>query len=124
MTLESELTATPSDDAVTFELVVRNAGDDPVEVTFRSGLGADFTVLDVDAEGEDDRADEVEVWRASEGRMFTQALRPETFERGAERTYRGEWPDPEPGEYEVVATLAVTDEAVEEQVAARTDVSV
>ena len=110
MTLESEVTATPAGDAVAFELVVHNAGDDPVEVTFRSGLDADFAVLD-----------DGEVWRASEGRMFTQALRPETFEPGAERTYRGEWPDPEPGEYEVVATLAVTEDAVEKEVEARTD---
>ena len=124
MTLESEVTATPAGDAVVFELVVHNVGDDPVEVTFRSGLDADFAVLDVDAEREDDGAGEVEVWRASDGQMFTQALRPETFDPGAERRYRGEWSDPDPGEYEVVATLAVTDEAVEEEVAARTDVSV
>lgn len=113
MVLESEVRATPRDAAVAFELGVRNTGDDPVEVTFRSGLDADFAVLD-----------DGEVWRASDGQMFTQALRPETFEPGAERTYRGEWSDPDPGEYTVVATLAVTDEAMEKTVEARTDFTV
>jgi hypothetical protein len=113
MTLESEVTAVATDDAVGFELVVRNAGDDPVEVTFRSGQDADFVVLD----GDD------EVWRASDDQLFTQALRPATFDPGTEQTYRGKWSDPEPGEYTVVATLAVTEEDVQEQVEARTDLA-
>ncbi|WP_433624480.1 BsuPI-related putative proteinase inhibitor [Halomicrococcus sp. NG-SE-24] len=110
MTLETDVTATPRGDAVAFELTVRNAGDDPVELTFRSGLTADFAVLD----------DDEERWRASEGRMFTQALQSETVESGGERTYRGEWSEPEPGEYTVVATLNTVDDRGE----ARTDFSV
>ncbi|WP_435153799.1 BsuPI-related putative proteinase inhibitor [Haladaptatus sp. DFWS20] len=110
MTLESDVTATPGDGNVEFELTVRNPGDDTVEVTFRSGLKADFAVLE----------DDNEIWRASDGRMFTQALQSETFDPGEERTFSGGWADPTPGYYTVVATLEIMDEDVE----ARTDFSV
>ncbi|WP_227354632.1 BsuPI-related putative proteinase inhibitor [Haladaptatus salinisoli] len=110
MVLESDVTATTGGDIVEFELTVRNPDDDPADVTFRSGLDADFAVLDDDAE----------IWRASDGRMFTQALRSVTFDPGAEKTYTAEWPDPAPGRYTVVATL----ELVEEDVEASTDFSV
>ncbi|WP_049970619.1 BsuPI-related putative proteinase inhibitor [Haladaptatus cibarius] len=110
MTLESELTATPGDGNVEFELTVKNPSDDPVDVTFRSGLKADFAVLE----------DDQEIWRASDGRMFTQALQSETFDPDSERTYSGGWADPAPGYYTVVATL----EIMEEDVEARTDFSI
>ncbi|WP_423744928.1 BsuPI-related putative proteinase inhibitor (plasmid) [Haladaptatus sp. SPP-AMP-3] len=110
MTLESEVTATPTGGAVEFELTVRNPDADSRNVTFRSGLKADFAVLEDDAE----------IWRASDGKMFTQALQSESFDPDTERTYPGEWPDPSPGQYTVVATLEIMDEDVE----ARTDFSV
>ena len=110
MALESDVTATTSGGTVEFELTVRNPGTEPVEVTFRSGLEADFAVLDDDAE----------IWRASDGQMFTQALWSETFAPGAEETYTARWPDPGSGQYTIVATLEITDEDVE----ARTDFSV
>ncbi|MFC4549178.1 MULTISPECIES: BsuPI-related putative proteinase inhibitor [Halorussus] len=105
MTLRSSVTATVEADAVVFEFAVENPGDDPEEITFRSGLSADFVVFD---DGE-------EVWRASDGRMFTQALRPHTFDAGATETFPGAWEDPDPGEYTVVATLDVTEEDLEAQ---------
>jgi len=95
MTLESSVTATPDDDRVVFEYTVENVGDAPEEVTFRSGLSADFAVVD----GDD------EIWRASDGQMFTQALRTETVDAGDSETFSESWDDPEPGEYTVVATL-------------------
>jgi len=95
MTLESSVTATPDDDRVIFEYTVENVGDAPEEMTFRSGLSADFAVLD----GDD------ELWRASDGQMFTQALRTETVDAGDSRTFSESWDDPKPGEYAVVATL-------------------
>lgn len=109
MTLESSVTATPDDDRVVFEYTVENVGDAPEEVTFRSGLSADFAVSD----GDD------EIWRASDGRMFTQALRTETVDAGDGRTFSESWDDPEPGEYTVVATLNAGADAE-----ARTDFSV
>jgi hypothetical protein len=110
MALESSVDASVGADAVTFTFTVENTGDDPVEVTFRSGLDADFAVV----------ADAGEVWRASDGMMFTQALRPATFAPGQTETYEAEWSDPNPGDYEVVAELAVRKADVE----ARTTFSV
>jgi len=104
MTLETALDVRVGDDAVEFAFAVTNAGIDPVELTFRSGLKADFTV----------RADGTERWRASDGQMFTQALQSETLAPGETRTYEGAWPDPEPGEYAVVAELNVIDGPVED----------
>ncbi|USZ67913.1 BsuPI-related putative proteinase inhibitor [Halorussus salilacus] len=103
MTLRSSVAATVEADRVEFEYEVENVGDDPEEVTFRSGLSADFAVL---RDGE-------EVWRASEGRMFTQALRTETIDAGATETFSGAWDDPDPGDYTVVATLNATGDDAE-----------
>jgi len=110
MTLRSTVTASVEDERVAFEHEVENAGDDPVELTFRSGLSADFAVL---ADGE-------EVWRASDGRMFTQALRTETLDPGERRSFPGAWEEPESGEYTVVAELNATETDAE----ARADFSV
>lgn len=98
MTLQSSVTATVGSDRVEFEYTVENVGTDPVELTFRSGLKADFAVLE---DGE-------EVWRASDGRMFTQALQSETLDAGASETFPGAWESPDPGDYTVVATLNTT----------------
>jgi hypothetical protein len=110
MTLQSSVTATVRADRVEFEYTVENAGDAPEELTFRSGLTADFAVLDGGAE----------VWRASDGRMFTQALQSETIAPGDTTTFPGVWEDPDPGTYTVVAELNTTGADAE----ARTDFSV
>lgn len=110
MTLQSSVTATVHGDRVEFEYTVENSGDDPEELTFRSGLLADFAVLE----------DDEEVWRASEGQMFTQALKSETFDAGSSETFSDAWDDPTPGDYTVVATLNTTGDDAE----ARTDFSV
>lgn len=86
------------DDAVEFRLVVSNVGDEPVELAFRSGLLADFAV----------HADDSEVWRYSDGRAFTQALRSETLSADGSTAFEATWDAPEPGEYVAVATLEAT----------------
>ena len=93
-----------SGDPVTFALTVTNAGDDPRELTFRSGLDADFAVS---RDGE-------ECWRWSDGRMFTQALRTETVAPGESRTYTETWEPPESGTYTAVASLNTMETTVEE----------
>lgn len=103
MTLRSSVTATVETDRVEFEFEVENDGDDSEEITFRSGLSADFAVLD----------DGTEVWRASDGQMFTQALRTETIAPGATERFSEVWDDPEPGDYTVVATLNATGDDAE-----------
>lgn len=96
MALEGSLDVTVGGDAVAFELTVENADAGSLDLAFRSGMLADFAVLDGD----------VEVWRWSEGRMFTQALQTRSLDPGETKTVEAEWPDPDPGDYEVVATLA------------------
>ncbi len=110
MTLQSAVDATVESDRVVFEYTVENVGDTPEEVQFRSSLLADFALLD----GDD------EVWRASDGQMFTQMIQNETFDAGEARTFTDEWDDPDPGDYTVVAAL----NAMGDDAEARTDFSV
>jgi hypothetical protein len=110
MTLQSSVTATVGADRVEFEYTVENVGSDPEKLQFRSGLEADFAVLDSDDE----------VWRASDGRMFTQALQSGEIASGDSRTFPGAWEDPDSGTYTVVAELNTTGPDAE----ARTDFSV
>ncbi len=91
------MTASVADGRVAFDYEVENAGE-PVELTFRSGLSADFAVFE---DGE-------ERWRASDGRLFTQALRTETLAAGERREFSDAWEDPDPGAYAVVAQLNAT----------------
>ena len=99
MPLETEFVADPGPEAVEFALTVTNADTEPVDVTYRSGLHADFAVR------EDDR----EVWRWSDGRMFTQAIETETLAPGESVRYAARWENPSPGEYAAVASLEATD---------------
>jgi len=99
VSLEPTLDVAVDPAAVEFALAVANAGTDPVELTFRSGRVADFAVS---ADGEP-------VWRWSDGRAFTQAIRTETLDPGESVTGSGRWEDPAPGEYAVAATLAAAD---------------
>lgn len=110
MSLAASIEATVNDD-VAFDVTVTNEGDDPVELTFQSGLDVDVAVYE--------RSDDEPVWRWSDDRMFTQAVQTCTIEPDdrLERTYT--WPDPPSGEYEAVATLAN-----ERDVEARTELTV
>ncbi|WP_101296721.1 BsuPI-related putative proteinase inhibitor [Halegenticoccus soli] len=108
--LDAILSVTPSDDRVEFALAVENAGDEPVTLSFRDGQRADFAVYE----------DGVEVWRWSEGRMFTMALGSETLDPGERVSYGGTWEEPSPGTYTALGTLAADGVDVE----AKTDFSV
>lgn len=98
LTTTLDIDATP--ETVTFTFTVRNDGDDTIDVQLRSAKHADVAVLDEDAE----------VWHWSEGQMFAQMMQPVSFDPGHTETYEFEWPDPEPGDYEAVATLNAMDE--------------
>ena len=100
MSLEATLDA-GVDGAVKFEFSVRNTGDSPVELQFRSGKVADVAVFD---DGE-------EVWRWSDGRMFTQALHSQTLDPGESDSHQFTWNDPEPGTYTAEGTLAAEQDA-------------
>ena len=84
--------------AVEFAFTVSNADTDPVELTFRSGKVADVAVYDGEAV----------VWRWSDGRMFTQALRTDTFDPGESFTHTATWEHPSSGSYTAEATLEAT----------------
>ena len=99
MSLDCTLDVAVSDGRVAFAFAVENAGDAAIELSFRSAQTHDVAVLDGGSE----------VWRWSEGQMFTQMLRSETLAPGERQTYEAAWNDPEPGEYEAVAELAASD---------------
>lgn len=107
--LETALAVTVGD-GVTFSFSVVNAGDTPVELTFRDACRVDFVVY----------ADDREAWRYSDGKTFAQALSKAEFQPGETATFDVTWPDPNPGEYTAEATLRV----IERSVAARTPFSV
>ena len=88
---------------VAFRFTVSNGTGGPVELTFRDGCRADFAVRREDGE---------EVWRWSEGRMFTQSVGHARLEPGEEAVFEEEWPDPEPGAYTAEATLRVAERDV------------
>lgn len=104
MALDADLEV-ESGNPVSFTLTVTNTGNEPREIRFRSGLEADFAVS---RDGE-------ECWRWSDGRMFTQALRTETFAPGESTTYAESWEPSEPGTYTVVAALNTIEAKVEER---------
>ncbi len=104
--------ATAGSDGVQITLTVRNDGDDPVTLRFRTGQRADFTAHDADTGDQ--------VWRHGEGRMFTQVLGSETLDPGESTTYEGAWSDPPAGTYRVVGDIA----AQEHDASAETTVTV
>ena len=103
MALDSRLSATVGE-RVLFTFQVRNAGLEPLELTFRSGKTADLTVHDRET-GE-------VVWEWGAEKMFTQALRQRELAPDEALEWEYEWPDPREGEFDVIATLRA-DQAVE-----------
>lgn len=98
MTLEGQLRAHHNTSAVRFDLTVRNRGAEPVALEFNSSQKADVTVLN---DGE-------EIWRWSNGRMFTQALETDHLAPSEQVRYSCTWNNPSPGEYRVIAELTAT----------------
>ena len=94
MALEATLEATV-DGEVKFRFTVLNAGDSQAELQFQSGKVADVAVFDG---GE-------EIWRWSDGRMFTQALQSWTLGPGESTDQQFTWEDPPSGTYTARATL-------------------
>lgn len=88
---------------VEFTFTVTNVGQDTVDLEFSSGQAADFAVYENDTE----------VWRWSDGRMFTQALGSERLRPEEAATYNGRWADPQPGTWTAIATLEAANASVE-----------
>lgn len=92
---------------VTFSFQVMNAGKKKLEVAFPDGRTHDVVVLDSLGR---------EVWRWSEGRMFTQAMQNRVLRTSDVLMYEEEWDSPAPGNYVAVATLASKNYPVEQRV--------
>lgn len=107
--LEAALEVTVGE-GVEFRLSVVNAGDTPVELTFRDACRADFAV----------REDGTERWRYSDGRAFTQELTTATLRPGEAAAFEEIWPEPASGDYTAEAALRVR----EAEISARTPFSV
>ncbi len=92
-----------------FSLDVTNVGKKNVELQFPDGQTHDFAVLDSAGR---------EVYRWSEGRMFTQSLQNRTIEDGETLRIAEQATPPLPqGSYVAVATLRSTNYPVQERVA-------
>ncbi|MGH7663921.1 MAG: BsuPI-related putative proteinase inhibitor [Gemmatimonadaceae bacterium] len=90
-------------------LHVTNRSGGQLELRFPSGQTHEFLVLDPVGR---------EIWRWSEGRMFTQALKTHLLNDGETVTYTEEWTAGvrPPGSYTAVATLRSTDHPIETRV--------
>ena len=89
---------------VKFTLHVANRAEKNVELMFPSGQTHDFVVRDSAGR---------EVWRWSEGRMFTQALQSKAISGGEEATYEEAWSaGKHVGRFTVEATLRSTNHVV------------
>ena len=93
------------DGAVRVALHIANDGDKRAELSFPSGQTHDVVVLDSTGR---------EVWRASEGRLYTQALQHRGVSGGDTATFDATWrPSHARGRYVAVATLHSTNYPVE-----------
>jgi hypothetical protein len=96
-------------DGVQFTLHVTNLSDHAIELNFPSGQTHDFVV--VDSVGR-------EVWRWSDGRMFTQALQNKLLDSKETVTYEERWPGKgRKGHFTAVALLKSSNHPVEERIA-------
>ncbi|WP_144920520.1 BsuPI-related putative proteinase inhibitor [Halorubrum salsamenti] len=109
LAIDTEGTADGDDDGgIDLALTVRNAGDAPETLRFRTGQRADFAAYRTGEEGEEDGGEsplDDPVWRYGTGRMFTQVLGSETLEPGESTTYEATWGDPPPGPYRTVGEV-------------------
>ncbi len=100
--------AAPGARTVRFALSVTNGTSRRVELNFPSGQTHDFVVLDVTGR---------EVWRWSDGRMFTQLMKNRLLEARDMVTYDEQWPaPPSAGKYTLVAVLHSDSHPVEKRV--------
>lgn len=81
---------------VRFAIEVNNDSRKRVELNFPSGLTHEFIVLDANGK---------QVWRWSEGRMFTQGMQNHLLDANDSVVYSERWSPSAPGRYTLVAQL-------------------
>ena len=94
-------------DHVRFALHVMNEGDKKVELNFESGKTHDIEVLDASGR---------QVWRWSEGRMFTSAYQNRVLRSDDTLSFSEAWTKPAPGRYVAVARLVSQNYPMEQRV--------
>ena len=95
-------------DGVSLTLHVTNVTDHSVELTFPSGQAYDFVILDSAGR---------ELWRWSEGHMFTQALKNKFLSSKETLTYQEQWDGVgRSGRFTAVALLKSSNYPVEQRV--------
>jgi hypothetical protein len=95
-------------DGVKFTLGVTNTTNRMVELRFPNGFTNDVTVFDDSGK---------EVWRWSEGRMFTQSMRTKLVKSKDEASFTNEWrPMNLRGHFTAVAVLKSANHPIEEKV--------
>jgi len=95
-------------DDVRFAFHVANDGAKKLELLFADGRTHDVVVLDSIGR---------EVWRWSEGRLFTQSVQSKVLRASDRMAFEEAWNDARPGTYTAVATLASSNFPVEQRVA-------
>lgn len=95
-------------DGVRFNFDVTNASARKVELLFNDGRTHDIVVIDSLGR---------EVWRSSEGRMFTQAVQNKVLRSSDTLRFAEQWTDAKPGSYIAVASLPSRNYPVEHRVA-------
>ncbi len=96
------------ENGVHFDFDVTNAGARKLELLFNDGRTHDIVVLDTLGR---------EVWRWSEGRMFTQVVQSKVLRASDSMSFAESWSDPKPGSYVAVASLPSRNYPVEHRVA-------
>jgi hypothetical protein len=93
---------------VTFAFHITNNAPKRLEINFPSGQTHDIVVLDSVGR---------EVWRWSEGKMFTQSLQNKVLQSNETLTYQASWkPDAQRGKYVAVAKLMSANHPLEQRV--------
>ena len=92
---------------VRFSIEVANDSRKRVELNFPSGRTHDFAVLNASGR---------EVWRWSEGRMFTQSMQNRLLDANDAVVYAERWSPTAPGRYTLVAQLNSRNYPVRQQV--------
>lgn len=99
-----------SGDVIAFAFVLTNSSSRRIEVSFPSGQTHDVAVLDSVGR---------EVWRWSDGRLFTQAMQNAVLRSAEALAYEAQWrPSPTArGQYVAVATLLSENHPIEQRTA-------
>ena len=94
-------------DGVQFALRVVNEGDKKVELNFPSGMTHDIAVLDASGK---------QVWRWSDGRLFTAAYQNKVLRSDDTLSFSESWRSPARGKYTAVARLVSNNYPMEQRV--------